>query len=120
MQNWKDITHPVTLFYRQCVAALTNSIVRDHDERWYRLVSGLLGLSNALLRNYTYLENGDNLLLATAIFIVRQTVQTYSGSAGRHRSDIMGASRKTLETVCKLDIRRTLPEPQHEFCGLWN
>jgi hypothetical protein len=25
-----------------------------------------------------------------------------------------------LETVCKLDIRNTLPELQHEFCGVWN
>jgi len=44
----------------------------------------------------------------------------YSGSAERHRNDIIVASSKTLETVCKLDIRSTLPELQHDFCGLWN
>jgi hypothetical protein len=32
MQNWKNITHPVTIFYGQCVAALTVLIVR-RDER---------------------------------------------------------------------------------------
>jgi hypothetical protein len=118
VQNWKDIAHPVTLFYRQCVAALTISIVRDHDERWYQLVSGLLDVSKTLL--HKYIGNDDNILLANAIYIVRRTVQTYSGSAERHRNDIIGASSKTLETVCKLDIRSTLPELQHEFCGLWN
>jgi hypothetical protein len=119
VQNWKEISHPVTLFYRQCVAALTISIVRDHDERWNQLVCGLLGVSKTLLREYTG-NNDDSVRLANTIFIVRRTVQTYSGSAEHHRSDIIGASSKTLETVCKLDIRRTLPELQHEFCGLWN
>jgi hypothetical protein len=118
VQNWKEIVHPVTIFYKQCVAALTISIVRDHDERWNQLVSGLLDMSNTLL--HEYMGNNDNILLANAIFIVRRTVQTYSGSAERHRSDIISASSKTLETVCKLDIRSTLPELQHEFCGLWN
>ena len=118
VQNWKDITHPVTLFYRQCVAALTISNVRDHDERWYQLASGLLGVSKTLLQEY--IGHGDSVRLANTIFIVRRTVQTYSGSAERHRNDIIGASSKTSETVCKLDIRNTLPRLQHEFCGLWN
>ena len=118
VQNWKDITHPVTLFYRQCVAALTVTIVRDHDERWYQLASGLLDVSKPLL--HKYIGNDDSILLANATFIVRRTIQTYSGSAERHRNDIIGASSKTLETVCKFDIRNTLPELQHEFCGVWN
>jgi hypothetical protein len=119
VQSWKEIAHPVAIFYRQCVAALTISIVREHDERWNQLVRGLLGVSKALLQEYT--EKSDGCVrLANAIFIVRRTVQTYSGSLERHRSEIIGASSKTLETVCKLDIRCTLPELQHEFCGLWN
>ncbi|KAF8494072.1 hypothetical protein F5888DRAFT_1805646 [Russula emetica] len=118
VQNLKDITHPVTLFYRQCVAALTISIVRDHDERWKQLANGLLDVSKTLL--HKYIGNGDSILLANAIFIVRRTVQTYSGSEEHHRNDIIGASSKTLETVCKLDIRHTSPELQHEFCGVWN
>jgi hypothetical protein len=105
VQNWKDITHPVTLFYRQCVAALTILIVRDYDERWYQLTSGLLDVSKPLLRKY--IGNGDSILLANAIFIVRRTVQTYSGSEERRRNDIIVASSKTLETVCKLDVRLT-------------
>jgi hypothetical protein len=54
------------------MAALTISIVRDHDERWYQLVSGLLDVSKTLL--HEYIGNDDNILLANTIFIVRRTV----------------------------------------------
>jgi hypothetical protein len=118
VQKWKNITHKVTIFYAQCVAALTLSIVRERDERWFRLASGLLDASKTLL--HIYIKNGDSVLLANAMFIVRRTVQTYSGSADRHKENILGASSRTLEKVCKLDVRGTLPELQHEFCGLWN
>ena len=118
-QNWKDITHPVTLFYRQCVAAITISIVQDHDERWHQLASNLPDVSSTLL--HKYIGNGDSILLANAIFIARRTVQTYPGPVeGHDRNDIISASSKTLEIVCQLDIQHTLPELQHEFCGLWN
>jgi len=69
---------------------------------------------------HKYIARGDSILLANVIFIVRRTVQTYSGAKERHRQDILDASSKTLETVCKLKIEETLPELQHEFCGLWN
>jgi hypothetical protein len=117
VQNWRNISHKVTTFYAQCVAALTVSIVR-RDERWYQLAIGLLDTSRSLL--HKYIAHGDSILLANVMFIIRRTVQTYSGSADRHKKDVLGASSRTLETVCKLDIRRTLPELQHEFCDLWN
>jgi hypothetical protein len=118
VQDWKNITHPITSFYSQCVGALTVSIVRDRDEHWFKLASGLLNVSKYLLHIYD--ANGDSMLLANTMFIVRRTVQTYSGSAERHKKDILDASSRTLDTVCKLDIGSTLPELQHEFCGLWN
>jgi hypothetical protein len=118
VQKWKNITHKVTIFYAQCVAALTISIVRDRDERWFRLASGLLDASKTLL--HKYIKTGDSILLATAMFIVRRTIQTYSGSEERHRKEVLSASSRTLEKVCKLDVGSTLPELQHEFCGLWN
>ena len=120
VQNWKNITDKVTSFAAQCVAALTISILRDRirDERWFKLARGLLDISRSHLDKYV--AKGDSILLANAIFIVRRAVQTYSGSKERHRQDILDASTKTLETVCKLDIGGTLPELQHEFCGLWN
>jgi hypothetical protein len=118
VRNWRDINDNVASFYAQCVAALTISTVPHRDERWYELASGLRNVSRPLLQKY--LANGDSILLAYAIYIIRQTVRTYSGSAEYHREDILGASWKTLEKVCNLDIRRTLPELQHELCDLWN
>lgn len=29
-------------------------------------------------------------------------------------------SSKTLKSVCKFDVKRTVSELQHEFCDLWN
>ena len=116
--NWKNISDKVTSFYAQCVAALTISIVRDRDERWFQLAGGLHNASKSLL--HKYLTHGDSVPLANVIYIVRRTVQTYSGSAERHRNDILDASSRVLMTIHKLDIRNTLPELQHEFCGLWN
>jgi Family of unknown function (DUF6535) len=118
VQNWKSINHPVTSFFAQCVAAFTISIVKDRDEHWFELASGLLDATEPVLNEYV--AHGDSILLAIAIFIARRTVQTYSGSAKRHREDILGSSSRTLEMVCELDIGCTLPELQHQFCGLWN
>jgi hypothetical protein len=108
----------VTDFYAHCVAALTVSFVWRDDERWFQLASRLLNASKSLLNKYV--ANGDNIRLADAIFVVRRTIQTYPGSAGRYREDILDVSLRTLETVCRLDIGGTLPELQHQFCGLWN
>ena len=119
VKNWKSITHPVTLFYAECVAAITISSVPDRDDHWLQLASGPLDASKRyLLHNPS--TNCDNILLANIISIVRRTIQTYSGSPERHRSDILGASTKTLESLRKLDISKTLPELQHEFCSVWN
>jgi hypothetical protein len=120
VQNWKNIAHPVTRFYAQCVAAVTISSVplRRRDDRWFYLASGPLGTSKNLFQNY--LKHRESILLAHAIFIIRQTIQTYSGSAERHRSEILGASSKALDSLRRLDHRHTFPDLQHEFCGVWN
>jgi hypothetical protein len=119
VKNWKSITHIVTLFYAECVAAVTISSVPDRDDRWLQLASGPLDASKRyLLHNPS--TNYDNILFANVISMVRQTIQTYSGSPERHRSHILGASTKTLESLRKLDISKTLPELQHEFCAVWN
>ena len=119
VKNWKSITHAVTLFYAECVAAVTISSVPERDDRWLQLASGPLdGSKKYLLHNHS--ANCDNILLANTISIVRRTIQTYSGSPERHRNDILGASTKTLESLRKLDINQTLPELQYEFCSVWN
>ncbi|KAH9987776.1 hypothetical protein BJV77DRAFT_768887 [Russula vinacea] len=116
VQKW-NISDRVMYFYAKCVAALTVSLAQ-RDDRWFQLASRLFNTSRSLLK--TYIANGDNIRLAGVIFVVRQTIQSYSGSAWRHREDILDVSSRTLETVCRLDIGGALPELQHQFCGLWN
>ena len=118
VQDWKNKSHGVTVFYAQYVVAITIASVRERDDRWFQLASGQLNVSKSLIQNY--LSNDDSVLLANAIFIVRRGIQTYSGSTDHHRSDILVASSRTLASVCQFDIRHTLPEHQHEFCSLWN
>ena len=120
VQHWRSIAHPVTRFYAQCVAAITISsvTVQECDDRWFQLASGALGTSKNSFQNY--LKHRDNILLANAISILRQTIQTYSGAVERHRSDILGVSSKTLESLRRLDLGHTFPDLQHEFCAVWN
>ena len=118
VKSWNRITHPVTAFYAQCVAAITIWTVQERDERWFQLTSGQLNASKSLLQKYH--SHGDSVLLANFTFIVRRTVQTCSGLADRYRGDILAVSSRTLESVCKFDVHDTLPELQHEFCSLWN
>jgi len=118
VQNWKSIDHPVTRFYAQCVAAITMSSVQERDDRWFQLASGPLGTTKN--RFQSHLKHNDSILLATVISIVRRTIETYSGSAGRHRSDILGASSRTLGSLRKLHLNRISSDLQHEFCSIWN
>jgi Family of unknown function (DUF6535) len=118
VQGWKSISSPVTAFYAQYVVAVTLTSAQVRDDNWFQLASGQLNESKSLL--WGYYAYGDSILLANAIFIIRRTIQTYSGSEGYHRNDIAEASRKTLELICRFNIQNTLPEHQHQFCSLWN
>jgi hypothetical protein len=119
MQSWANTSNydRVTSFYAQCVASLTISNIENRDKRWIQLATvDRQPLSRPLHHN----EDHHSILLANAIYVVRMSVETYSGSEVTHRNNILGVSLSTLGAVCKLDIRRTLPELQHEFCDLWN
>ena len=120
VQGWKKKIDPVIAFYGQFVVAVTLASVQQRDERWFELASGQLNESKSYLRSYY--ANGDSILLANAIFIIRRTVQTFSGLENRHQGDIraLEASSKTLELVCRFDIQNTQEEHQHVFCSLWN
>ena len=120
VQSWKKISDPVTAFYAQYVVAVTLASVQERDDRWFELASGQLYESKSFLRNY-YIS-GDSILLVNAIFIIRRAIQTFSGSTNRHQRDIdiLEASSKMLELVCRFNIQNTLAEHQHVFCSLWN
>ena len=118
VQGWKNISQPVSILYVQYVVAVTLAGVQQRDDRWFQLASGQLNESKSLLWNHY--AHGDSILLASAIFVIRRTLQTFSGSEDDHRMDILEASSKTMELVCRFDIKNTLAEHQHQFCSLWN
>jgi Family of unknown function (DUF6535) len=116
--GWESISDPVTTFYAEYVVAVTLASVQVRDDNWFQLASAQLNESKSVLRGYY--AYGDSILLANAIFVIRRTIQTFSGSEGLHRNDIVEASKNTLELVCRFDIQNTLPDHQHQFCSLWN
>ncbi|KAI9462056.1 hypothetical protein F5148DRAFT_238892 [Russula earlei] len=118
VQEWKHLPHEVTAFYAQYVVAITLSNVQKRDDYWFQLASGHLNASKSLLQSYC--TDPYTTLLINAMFIIRRAIQTFAGSADRHRSDILEASSKTLESLCKFDIFSALPEYQYQFCSLWN
>ena len=89
--------------------------VQEHDERWYELATGQLGISKPILQ--TYLSHGDSLLLANSISICQRTSVAYSEHDWQ--CDVYSRS-KTLQLVSRFNVQETLPELQHEFCDLWN
>jgi hypothetical protein len=117
VQDWKNISHPLLVFYAQCAVAVTLTSVQKRDDHWFRLASGQLNQSKSLLRDY--FATNDSILLNDAIFIVRRTMEAFSGLKD-HQSDIREASSKTLELICSFNIKETSEDLQNRFCSLWN
>ncbi len=106
---------PFTEYYAQCVISVIIAKAQEHDDRWFELATGHLGTSKATLQSY--LARGDSMLLANCVFICRRTMKGYSEHGWL--CDVYSRS-KTLQLVSRLDIQKTHPELQHEFCDLWN
>ena len=117
-QKLKNNSDPLTALSAQCAVAVIISNAQEHDESWYQLVLGQLNTPKPVLHRYH--SQGDSILLANLMFIVRRIVRVYSGSSESQQSNLVLATSKTLKFVCKFDVERTLPGDQHEFCDLWN
>jgi hypothetical protein len=120
LKGWSRVDHPITTYYAQCiVAVIISSIqVQARDDRWVQLVTRQIKASRSVLRSY--IIHGDSILFANLINVVRQTLQTSSEIGEHYEVYIKCASSRTLESICKLDVRGCLPELQHDFCKLWN
>jgi hypothetical protein len=121
LKDWSRVDRPITTFYAQCaVAAIISSVqTQARDDRWFQLVTRQIdNVSKYVLRSY--LPHGDSIQLANLIYIVQQTLRTSSEIGEHYETHIKDASLKTLESMCKLDARNSLPELQRDFCKLWN
>jgi Family of unknown function (DUF6535) len=86
------------------------------DDRWTTLAANQLGKSEDNIRRY--LAHGDDsVLLANTIHMARQI---WKFSSRINRSIVSDAASCILEPPLKFDIRKALPELQHDFCSLWN
>ncbi|KAI0298951.1 hypothetical protein BC826DRAFT_1120995 [Russula brevipes] len=110
-----DYSDPGAASYSQCAISIIISREQERNSRWFELATGHLGVSGSVLRNY--LEHGDSVSLFNCIYVTRYMIDVYCREGWRH-SD--GSKSKTLESVTKFDIRRTLPDLQQDFCRLWN
>ena len=106
---------PYAASYAQSAISIIISREQVRDNHWFELTTGHLGISRPVLRNY--LAHGDSVLLANCIHTTRYLIGIYSREGWVHTP---GSRSKTLESVTKFDIRRTLPELQQAFCDLWN
>ena len=120
LKDWSRVDRPITTFYAQCAVAVIISSVQTkaRDDRWFQLVTRQINVSNSILRRY--LTHGDSILLANLIYIVRETLRTSSEIGEHYEAYIKEASSRTLEPICKLDARGSLPDLQNGFCRLWN
>ena len=90
------------------------SNVQEHEDRWFALVMDQLGVSEGVLESY--LVHGDSVPLANLIHITRHLFQ----SLLKGDLDLTRTPLPLLPSVSRFDVLGTLPELQHEFCGLWN
>jgi hypothetical protein len=120
LKDWSRVDRPITTYYSQCAVAIIISSVQApaRDDRWVQLVARQINLSKSSVQNH--LANGDRILFSNLIYIIRQTFRASSHIGGHCEAHIKNVSSRTLESVCKLDARASLPELQHDFCELWN
>ncbi|KAH9057254.1 hypothetical protein EDB87DRAFT_1833270 [Lactarius vividus] len=96
-------------------ATFTRILARpqQRDDSWFIIASTELGVQESVLRDYA--THGDSLSLAVLIHITRRQFDHYGEPSWPSVEFSF-----ILETASKFDVRDTLPELQHEFCGLWN
>ncbi len=107
---------PIQNYYSASMLAI---IIARWDELNHvhrsELVTSHLGISRRQLRGY--LRNGDSLLLANCIHLLRNILDIHWEPFGLGSAN---ARRKVLESVSEFRVEGTLPKLQHDFCALWN
>ena len=100
----------------RAIVSIVIARAQHRDDLWFALASDEMGVSEAVLRDYT--TRGDNLPLLILIYLVRQqfSINWFHWPLSWPISEVS----KVLEVASKFNVSDTLPELQHEFCALWN
>ena len=87
----------------------------QRDGPWFSLTMHQLGISEQVLRGY--LNHGDSVLLANLIGFTRQFVRNVFQS---NWHEFLSSDVLLWQLRSNYNVQDTLPELQHDFCGLWN
>jgi hypothetical protein len=79
--------------------------MQERDDAWITFASDMCGLAAQDLRD-NISHGGDNVLLATLIYVSRRAIHSHEFGL--------------LRALTEFDICHTLPGLQHDFCALWN
>jgi hypothetical protein len=111
LARWCTSDDRRTSQYAQSIIALILGHVRDCDDSWVALTIHTYGIPESDLRDNIAL-GGDSVLLTILIQVTRLFI----------RSDFIVSDVVEMfsEMFSKLDIFKTLPGQQHDFCTLWN
>jgi hypothetical protein len=98
----------------QAIFSVVVARVQQHDDSWFILASGELGIPETVLRSHAACGD-DTLSLAILIYVTRQ--QFIHLQNPFWPSDTIS---DVLLAASKFNVHDTLPALQHEFCALWN
>jgi hypothetical protein len=110
---------PSTEFCSQCIVSVV--ITRSQEDGgWSDLATALLGISDDTLLKYN-IGGRNNVLLATLVFTIRQSVRFLFLSDHHSWDALFHASSRTLdELVLNTDVQHASSELQQDFCAVWN
>jgi hypothetical protein len=114
LMSWSNNDNRNLTLFAQGIIACIISDVHQRNERWFSLTIHHLGISEHVLRGY--LDCGDSVLLANLIHFARQFVRGFLEA----NWEKFPLSQILWRLVSISNVQNTLPELQHDFCGLWN
>jgi hypothetical protein len=112
VKGWGDRKGEYTTL-DQPIFSVVVARIQQRDDSWFNLAPNQLGISETVLRSHS--AQGDNLSLATLIYVTRQQFSHIQNSSWP--SDTIS---NVLEAASKFNVQDTSSELQHEFCDLWN
>jgi len=113
VRGWGKSGDQHTALLAQATISYILGRVQQRDDSWFILASSEMGVPETVLRDFA--ADGDSLSLAILIHIICQQLDYFAKPSWP-----WVVFSKVLEAASKFNVQDTSPEPQHEFCALWN
>ena len=109
LAHWCSSDHRHTSLYAQSIIGWILGSAPERNDSWNTLAARVSSCLANHDRRDDIADGGDSVLLA----ILTQVTRPFN-------SGYIDIGWGPLEALCKLDISKTLPRQQHDFCTLWN